>query len=84
MRLPKRVTLPFGYVVKVVEASDTEIAQQTEDCEVCDGLWDCETRTIYVRASLPLKRRRYILAHELGHCLWDFQHEMLDHGAMQP
>jgi Zn-dependent peptidase ImmA (M78 family) len=31
-----------------------------------DGIWDDELKTIYLRKKLPVTRRRYILAHELG------------------
>lgn len=84
MRLPARVCLPFGYVVLVRQVSDQEMRAQDDDGDLNDGLWDCETRTIYVRSALPMKRRRYILAHELGHCLWDYQHAMFDEGAFKP
>lgn len=76
MRLPKRVVLPFGYVVSVKQRPDSEMEGQ-------DGLWDVETRTISIRKSLPLRRRRYILIHELGHALWDSQHQHLDCGYMK-
>jgi hypothetical protein len=38
------------------------------------------TKTIYLRKRLPLTRRRYILAHELGHAWLDWQHRHLDNG----
>lgn len=75
MRLPKRVVLPFGYVVKIKQRPDSEMEGQ-------DGLWDVETRTISIRKALSLRRRRYILIHELGHALLDAQHECLDKGMM--
>jgi Zn-dependent peptidase ImmA (M78 family) len=45
-----------------------------------DGIWDDETKTIYIRKRLPMTRRRYILAHELGHAWLDWQHRHLDEG----
>jgi Zn-dependent peptidase ImmA (M78 family) len=87
MRLPPRVTFPFGYVVEVRQVTDSEmLAEQEEDNreEVADGLWDVETRTIYVRKSLPLRRKRYILGHEVGHAFIDWQHFCLNEEAMRP
>jgi len=34
----------------------------------------------YVRKRLPVTRRRYILAHELGHAWLDWQHRYMDDG----
>jgi Zn-dependent peptidase ImmA (M78 family) len=45
-----------------------------------DGIWDDGTKTIYLRKRLPVTRRRYILAHELGHAWLDWQHRHLDNG----
>jgi Zn-dependent peptidase ImmA (M78 family) len=45
-----------------------------------DGIWDDELKTIYLRKKLPVTRRRYILAHELGHAWLDWQHRHLDNG----
>jgi Zn-dependent peptidase ImmA (M78 family) len=84
MRLPSRVTLPFGYVVLVKELTDAEMRAEEEAGELCDGLWDAEAKTIFVRKDLPLKRKRYILWHELGHALWDGQHCCFDEGAFKP
>jgi Zn-dependent peptidase ImmA (M78 family) len=48
--------------------------------ENADGIWDDDTKTIYVRKRLPVTRRRYILAHELGHAWLDWQHRYMDDG----
>lgn len=82
VRLPARVVLPFGYVVTVRQLTDAEM-DSLEDGAATDGQWDVETRTIQIRKSLPLRRKRYILGHELGHALWDWQHECLDLGQMK-
>lgn len=84
MRLPARVHLPFGYVVLVRQITDAEMRGLDEDGDLHDGLWDVESRTIYVRLALPIRRRRYILSHELGHALWDWQHALMNDGAMNP
>lgn len=79
LRIPSQVRLPFGYVVKVKHASAVELDDM--ECPDCDGLWDCDTKTIYIRRSLSITRRRYILAHELGHAWLDWQHKYMDQGA---
>jgi Zn-dependent peptidase ImmA (M78 family) len=84
MRLPTRVHLPFGYIVLVKVVSDAEMRNLCEEGEALDGLWDASTRTIYIRRSLPERRRKYLLSHEMGHALWDWQHAMMDEGAMAP
>jgi Zn-dependent peptidase ImmA (M78 family) len=82
VRLPTSVRLPFGYRVLVKLVTDTEMTEHCEDG--ADGLWDSESRTIYIRKNLPKQRQRYILWHELGHVLWDGQHALLDGKAMKP
>ena len=51
-----------------------------EELANADGIWDDDTKTIYLRKRLPVTRRRYILAHELGHAWLDWQHRHLDNG----
>ncbi len=77
VRIPRKVTLPFGYIITVKQLSNGEFNRKEPGC---DGLWDVERRTIYIRGSLPLNRRRYILLHELGHAWLDFQHQFMDAG----
>ena len=77
MRIPSRVVLPFGYRIAVRQLTDLEMNERDRNA---DGVWDDETRTIYIRKRLPITRRRYILAHELGHAWLDWQHRHLDDG----
>jgi len=77
LRIPHRVVLPFGYRITVRQLSDTEMDKRDENA---DGIWDDETKTIYIRKRLPVTRRRYILAHELGHAWLDWQHRHMDDG----
>lgn len=77
MRIPSRVVLPFGYRIAVRQLTDLEMDERDRNA---DGVWDDETRTIYIRKRLPITRRRYILAHELGHAWLDWQHRHLDDG----
>lgn len=76
-RMPTRVVLPFGYRIAVKQVTDSEM--NTHDIDA-DGVWDSDSRTIYIRKRLPMTRRRYILAHELGHAWLDWQHRYLDNG----
>ncbi len=77
VRIPTRVILPFGYQISVRQLTDTEMDKRDANA---DGIWDDDNRTIYIRKRLPMTRRRYILAHELGHAWLDWQHRHLDEG----
>lgn len=76
-RIPSRVLLPFGYLVTIKHLTDTEM-QDIADGDLDDGLWDVETKTIYIRKGLSVRRQRYILTHELHHALIDWTHECLN------
>ena len=84
VRLPTRIHLPFGYTVLVKQITDAEMILHDEDGELQDGLWDVELRTIFVRRSLPLTRRKYILGHEILHAVNDWVHDCLNEEAMKP
>lgn len=85
MILPKSLTLPFGYRVSIREVTDGEMREMDdEDERVSDGCWDVETRTIYIVKTLSPRRKRYILGHELFHAVLDWQHHMLNEGAIKP
>ena len=77
LRIPNQVVLPFGYRISVRQLSDAEMDKRDPNA---DGIWDDETKTIYVRKRLPVTRRRYILAHGLGHAWLDWQHRYMDDG----
>ena len=77
VRIPNKVILPFGYHIMIRQVTDTEMDRQDANA---DGIWDNEAKTIYIRKRLPVTRRRYILAHELGHAWLDWQHRYLDDG----
>lgn len=89
MRLPARVCFPFGYRVRVKQVTDTEMRECADDEDrsepvSCDGLWIAEERTIYIRKCLPVRRKRYILGHELQHAFLDWQHHCLNTGDSRP
>lgn len=78
MRLPRRLTLPFGYTITFRYCTAAEMkAHEVDDS---DGYWDSDTRTIYLRRRLPVKRLRYIIGHELDHAINDYRHYCTDEG----
>ena len=60
LTIPKRVQLPFGYVVTIKQVTDSEMEEIVEDGtgESVDGYWDPDERVLYIRKSLPIRRRR--------------------------
>ena len=85
MRLPKRITLPFGYTVRIREVTEGAMREIDDaDERFSDGCWDEETRTIYIPKTLSPRRKRYILGHEVTHCVHDWMHHCLNEEAMKP
>lgn len=76
LRFPKRVTFPFGYVVKIVQVPPGDVRLFDEDDGPLDGAWLETERTIVVSKQLPPRRKRYIIIHELIHAFADWQHQM--------
>lgn len=81
-RVPARVYLPFGYVIPVRMVSRKEM-RKVMDGQDLDGGWDPKTRRIYLYKGLRVKRKRYMLLHELAHALNDMLHELLDDGTVR-
>lgn len=88
MRLPARLRFPFGYTVTIRQITDTEMRAHSDDEPgepvSLDGLWDQDTRTIYIRKCLPVRRKRYIFGHELQHAFLDWLHHCLNTGDARP
>lgn len=83
MPLPKKIVFPFGYVVSVLQVPDSQmltISEEDEKDQVCDGLWLVDILTIYIRKSLSITRKRYVLLHESQHALNDIMHALLNSG----
>ena len=80
-RMPKRVVLPFGYIVTVMMCSPGSEELFT-DVGPVDGLWDSITRKIFINKALSARRRRRILLHELAHALNDCEHQLMDDGII--
>src|SRR5437867_12506821 len=75
LTIPKRVQLPFGYVVTIKQVTDGDMGEIVEGGTVdsVDGYWGPDERVLYIRKSLPSGRRRDILAPELGRGWSDWQ-----------
>lgn len=72
LRIPRWVRLPFGYTVRVEQIT---LAALKERCGGDTwGYWDDDTRTIYIAKNAPIAKKRWTLAHELGHAWLDWQH----------
>ena len=85
MRIPRRLHLPFGYVITIKQVSAKDDALLDQDTGLyLDGSWSPETRTITINKALPVKRRKYLALHELAHSINDMMHELLDKGVIQP
>lgn len=81
-RIPRTIRLPFGYTVRVREVSKREMEDECGD--YLDGAWVADDRTIYLRRTLNVTRKRYILCHELQHAIADLQHQQLNDGVGKP
>lgn len=81
MRLPKRLVFPFGYVVafKFLTAAEMKLHEAAE----LDGYWDPDSRTIYLRRRLPVKRLRYMVGHEMDHAINDYRHHLTNEGIAE-
>ena len=84
MRLPTRIHLPFGYVVKVKQITVPEMRVFADGGPDLDGCWIAGERTIYVLRNLPIRRKRYILGHEVIHAVNDWLHAALNMDAARP
>lgn len=82
-RIPKRVVLPLGVVISVVQVSPCHEYLITENGTYADGIWDPAAHRIAIDKTLPMKRRKKILYHELIHCINDVIHELEDDGMIQ-
>jgi Zn-dependent peptidase ImmA (M78 family) len=73
-RIPEHIVLPgLLVVVKEVLASDPELGGD-------DASWDYDATSaiIRIRQTLPIKRKRYLLLHELFHVIADYHHDAGD------
>lgn len=74
-RIPKSISL-LGLRVSVRQLPDSDMT--------ADASWEYDSEgaaVIFIRKSLSIKRKRYLLVHEMGHVILDFMHEGLDNNA---
>ncbi len=70
-RIPKYITLPFGYRITVIQLTDRDYDEENgPDSFAC---WDSSDRTMYLRKRRPIRKRRADLAHEMLHACTDWQ-----------
>lgn len=81
-RLPARVRLGFGYVIRVVLLTPAQLADQLEQDEThtSAGWWDDEDMAIYIDGSVSRARQRKAYWHELVHCIHDLS--LIDEGGI--
>lgn len=79
--LPRTIPLPWGYTVKVKLVPAGQCKE--EDGNLLEGWWDPDTRTIFIKKTLPLGRRRYMLGHEFHHAVLDWIHHCQNEGVMK-
>jgi len=72
--LPKKTTLPGGFVIRVVEGPMAE----------GDAEWDYDSSgsgVIRLRSGMTLKQQKYHYSHEMNHALIDYHHLLIQEGA---
>lgn len=87
-RIPKQIVLP-GLLVTVRQLpSDHPSLGKTPACKACgslegaaaDATWEYDetTAVINLNARASIRRKRYLVIHELGHVMWDYLHDVRD------
>lgn len=73
-RIPKQVVLP-GLLVAV-----RQVPKGDPELDGADAAWDYDEETAVIRicAALSIRRKRYLLIHELGHVVHDYLHDVRD------
>jgi Zn-dependent peptidase ImmA (M78 family) len=80
-RMPKLITLPFGYRVKVKYRSPAQMRKA--GLANCYGAWLVSERSIYLDKSQHIGRQILTLIHELQHACVDLMHHA-DELIVQP
>jgi Zn-dependent peptidase ImmA (M78 family) len=75
-RIPTHIVLP-GLLVNVKQVMGKESDLELQGA---DATWDYDdtTAVIRLRKNLPIKRKRYLLLHELIHVIADYHHDAGD------
>lgn len=78
MRVPTRLHFPFGYTIKVKQATKREVAEEIGDGALAG--WISDDRTIYLTRSRTPRQKRSDLAHEMSHAVVDYVDWLLTTG----
>lgn len=87
-RIPKQIVLP-GLLVTVRQLPpDNPALGRTPACRACgsqesdgaDATWEYDetTAVININRKCSIRRKRYLVIHELGHVMWDYLHDVRD------
>lgn len=71
-RVPSKIVLPFGFVIKVRAGSAAQIARHCDD-RATDACFDFDTRTIWLQEGRDERDQLDDLAHEMIHAVADWQ-----------
>ena len=70
-RVPKRLNLGYGNIIKVSLVSQDRLKDVGRTGEPLDGLWDDVSRTLYIDKNLSAEGRKQAFYHELIHIIND-------------
>ena len=73
--LPKRITWPGGFVIRVEEVLFTTESMATFDYD------NSGNAIISLKKGMTQAQQRYYLSHELIHAAVDYHHLMIEEGA---
>lgn len=79
--IPRSITLPFGYKVKIVQVPYEDLLHLGTEDNAC---WMVESQILYLDKDLPLPQKRYWIMSQMHHIVLDANHAMLDDGFMSP
>lgn len=85
-RIPHRVPLPWGYVVRVIEVPEKSDELYDDEADTYgDGTWDVNARAIYLNKAATAARRRWVFVHEMDHAWADWkEHHVFQSGRVTP
>lgn len=73
--LPKKIVLPCGFTIRVVETVMTDDGTAEFDYDTAGS------GVIRMKAGMTKKQQMYHLSHELLHAVADYHHLMIEEGA---
>lgn len=79
--IPRSVTLPGGFKVKVNQLIPSKI--QEKHGQIYDAVWDVDKMEIDINKRLSHKRKWYVLSHEFIHIFNDWVHWLINQDIAQ-